>query len=105
MSVSPEGFESQVAIVTGAARGIGEAIARRLAGMGIQVVLVARDKARLEIGPRCNSSGRGQGRGLSLRPAGREGCGGAGRASARETWAMRCAGEQRRDRQNGKTAA
>jgi 3-oxoacyl-[acyl-carrier protein] reductase len=38
----------QVAVVTGAARGIGEAIARRLARMGATVVLTARDTARLE---------------------------------------------------------
>jgi 3-oxoacyl-[acyl-carrier protein] reductase len=37
----------QVAVVTGAARGIGEAIALRLARMGALVVLTARDLARL----------------------------------------------------------
>ncbi len=37
----------QVAVVTGAARGIGEAISRRLAQMGAHVVLLARDKTRL----------------------------------------------------------
>ena len=37
----------QVAVVTGAARGIGEAIGRRLARMGAHVLLVARDQARL----------------------------------------------------------
>ena len=37
----------QVAVVTGAARGIGEAIAMRLARMGAAVVLTARDSARL----------------------------------------------------------
>jgi NAD(P)-dependent dehydrogenase (short-subunit alcohol dehydrogenase family) len=41
-------LESQVAVVTGAARGIGEAIARRLASMGSTVVLTARDRSRLE---------------------------------------------------------
>ncbi|HEX3437906.1 MAG TPA: SDR family NAD(P)-dependent oxidoreductase [Pseudacidobacterium sp.] len=38
----------QVAIVTGAARGIGEAIARRLAAMGATVILTARDTAQLD---------------------------------------------------------
>jgi 3-oxoacyl-[acyl-carrier protein] reductase len=37
----------QVAVITGAARGIGEAIAKRLASMGATVVLTARDRARL----------------------------------------------------------
>jgi 3-oxoacyl-[acyl-carrier protein] reductase len=37
----------QVAVVTGAARGIGEAVALRLARMGAAVVLTARDSARL----------------------------------------------------------
>jgi 3-oxoacyl-[acyl-carrier protein] reductase len=40
-------LNNQVAVVTGAARGIGEAIALRLAHMGATVVLTARDQARL----------------------------------------------------------
>ncbi len=40
-------LESQIAIVTGAARGVGEAIAQKLASLGAHVVLVARDKERL----------------------------------------------------------
>jgi len=40
-------LNNQVAVVTGAARGIGEAIALRLARMGATVVLTARDQARL----------------------------------------------------------
>ena len=39
---------AQVAVVTGAARGIGEAVAMRLARMGAKVVLTARDLARLQ---------------------------------------------------------
>jgi NAD(P)-dependent dehydrogenase (short-subunit alcohol dehydrogenase family) len=38
----------QVAVVTGAARGIGKAISKQLASMGATVLLVARDKARLD---------------------------------------------------------
>ena len=45
MPVEP--LRDQVAVVTGAARGIGEAIASRLAEMGATVVLTARDQARL----------------------------------------------------------
>jgi NAD(P)-dependent dehydrogenase (short-subunit alcohol dehydrogenase family) len=40
-------LESQVAVVTGAARGAGEAIARCLASMGACVLLVARDANKL----------------------------------------------------------
>ncbi len=41
-------LKDQVAIVTGASKGIGKAIARRLAGEGMQVVLSSRTKGTLE---------------------------------------------------------
>jgi 3-oxoacyl-[acyl-carrier protein] reductase len=41
-------LEGQIAIVTGAGRGIGESISKRFAEMGAQVLLVARDLARLD---------------------------------------------------------
>jgi 3-oxoacyl-[acyl-carrier protein] reductase len=44
-SIAP--LSNQVAVVTGAARGIGEAIAIRFAHMGATVVLTARDQSRL----------------------------------------------------------
>ncbi|HEY1500698.1 MAG TPA: SDR family oxidoreductase [Acidobacteriaceae bacterium] len=40
-------LESQIAVVTGAARGVGEAVALRLASVGAHVLLIARDTARL----------------------------------------------------------
>jgi NAD(P)-dependent dehydrogenase (short-subunit alcohol dehydrogenase family) len=43
-----EELKGQVAVVTGAARGIGAAISKQLTSMGATVILVARDKARLE---------------------------------------------------------
>ncbi|RRA47285.1 SDR family oxidoreductase [Acidipila sp. EB88] len=43
-----QSMASQFAVVTGAARGIGEAISHRLAAMGADVLLVARDRTRLE---------------------------------------------------------
>jgi 3-oxoacyl-[acyl-carrier protein] reductase len=43
-----ESLSGQVAIVTGAARGIGAAIGKRLARMGATVVLTARDETRLK---------------------------------------------------------
>lgn len=52
MTQEPNGLDAplreQVAVVTGAARGIGEAVALRLAGMGARVVLTARDSERLQ---------------------------------------------------------
>lgn len=43
-----ENLKGQVAVVTGAGRGIGAAIAKRLAKMGSMVLLTARDEDRLE---------------------------------------------------------
>ena len=43
----PAPLSDQVAIVTGASRGIGAAIARKLASMGAHVILTARDKNQL----------------------------------------------------------
>jgi NAD(P)-dependent dehydrogenase (short-subunit alcohol dehydrogenase family) len=45
-SIAP--LSNQVAVITGAARGIGQAVAIRLARMGAAVVLTARDQAKLE---------------------------------------------------------
>lgn len=42
------GIAGRVAVVTGAANGIGEAICHRLAGEGVRVVLLDRDAQRLE---------------------------------------------------------
>lgn len=44
----PGSLSGRVAVVTGAGRGIGAAITRGLAGQGAAVVLVGRDRARLE---------------------------------------------------------
>jgi 3-oxoacyl-[acyl-carrier protein] reductase len=41
-------LSGQIAMITGAARGIGEAVALRLASMGATVVLTARDESRLQ---------------------------------------------------------
>ncbi|MFP5228810.1 MAG: SDR family oxidoreductase [Acidobacteriota bacterium] len=40
-------LDSQIALVTGAARGVGEAVSLRLAALGAHVLLVARDTTRL----------------------------------------------------------
>jgi 3-oxoacyl-[acyl-carrier protein] reductase len=41
-------LEGQVVVVTGAARGIGEAVSKQLASMGARVILVARDTKQLD---------------------------------------------------------
>lgn len=52
MSATPRDFEGRTALVTGAAGGIGLAIAQRLAAGGARVVLCDRDEARLEAAAR-----------------------------------------------------
>jgi 3-oxoacyl-[acyl-carrier protein] reductase len=53
-----ENVSGQVAVITGAARGIGEAIGKRLATMGATVILTARDEVRLnEVAREIESSG------------------------------------------------
>lgn len=58
--MTPSPLQDQVAIVTGASHGIGEAIALQLAEMGATVVIAARNRQRLEE--------------LARRPAGEKGC-------------------------------
>jgi NAD(P)-dependent dehydrogenase (short-subunit alcohol dehydrogenase family) len=42
-------LRGRTAVITGGSRGLGEAMAKTLAGAGAQIVLVARDRARLEL--------------------------------------------------------
>lgn len=53
-----ENLSGQIAVVTGASRGIGAAIGKRLAAMGATVVLTARDQVRLnEVAREIRSAG------------------------------------------------
>ena len=48
MSNPTQPLQNQVSVVTGAGRGIGAAIAARLAGLGAIVVLCGRSRSRLD---------------------------------------------------------
>ena len=57
-------LDGTVAMITGASRGVGLATARRLAGLGAAIALVARDQARLA--DACHEIARARGRALTL---------------------------------------
>ena len=62
------GIEGRCALVTGASRGLGRAIALALAGEGVKVVAVARNRERLsELAASC-PAGPGQHQRARLRP-------------------------------------
>src|SRR5215470_7168497 len=41
-------LQDRTAVITGSSRGLGEALAKALAGAGTRIALVARDRARLQ---------------------------------------------------------
>jgi short-subunit dehydrogenase len=48
LEIGMDGWKNKMAVVTGASSGIGEAVARKLANQGLDVVIVARRRERLE---------------------------------------------------------
>ena len=59
-------LEGKIALVTGGSRGIGKAVAARLAADGAKVVITARDEARVRQTAEELSAGGGQVDGLSM---------------------------------------
>ena len=96
---------SHIALVTGAGRGIGRAIAKALAAEGIRVAVTARSQSELDTLAAEITGAGGQVLGRYLRPGGSHRAGPLGRASAAALGADRDPGEQRRHRQQPEPAA